>query len=46
MGNDEMIEQDFKVNENTATWIDLLDSKSYEFDFKYYDKEGNLIEQD
>ena len=45
--NDQIIEQDFDVNQKSVTWIDLPEAGSgdYRFDYKYFDKDGNLINQ-
>lgn len=43
--NEQVIEQEFSVNQKSVTWIDLPESQgdTYTFKYKYYDKEGNLI---
>ena len=43
--NDERIVQEFSVNQNSVTWIDLPDSDgSYKFKYNYFDRDGNLLE--
>ncbi|OXM16530.1 hypothetical protein [Paenibacillus herberti] len=43
--NEQVIQQEFDVNEKSVTWIDLPASKDeqYEFRYKYYDKDGKEI---
>jgi hypothetical protein len=43
--NEQVIEQEFSVNQKSVTWIDLPESngETYTFKYKYYDKDGNLI---
>lgn len=43
--NDQVIEQQFHVNRESVTWIDLPESNgnAYTFKYKYYDKDGNPI---
>lgn len=44
--NEQGIQQVLDVNQKSVTWIDLPESKSetYEYRYKYYDKHGELIE--
>ncbi|WP_239296847.1 hypothetical protein [Paenibacillus sp. ACRRY] len=44
--NEQGIQQELDVNQKSVNWIDLPESKSetYEFKYKYYDKHGELIE--
>ncbi len=46
--NGEKLEQEFTPNEATVNWMDLpqTDKNEYTFrNYKYYDKDGNLIEE-
>lgn len=43
--NDQVIEKEFSVNQNSVSWIQLPESngEGYKFTYKYFDKEGNLV---
>lgn len=46
--NGEKLEQEFTPNEATVNWMDLPQTGKNEYTFrnyKYYDKDGNLIEE-
>ncbi|MDM5210774.1 hypothetical protein QUF94_04890 [Peribacillus sp. NJ4] len=46
--NGEKLEQEFTPNEATVNWMDFpqIDKNEYTFrNYKYYDKDGNLIEE-
>jgi hypothetical protein len=43
--NGKVFNKEFKVNENSAAWIDLPKLKSAEYNYRYYDKDGNLVEE-
>lgn len=44
--NGQKIEQEMPVNEMSATWIDVPESKDgrYEFHYSYFDEDGQLID--
>ncbi|MDQ0888874.1 hypothetical protein QFZ81_003962 [Paenibacillus sp. V4I9] len=41
--NKQVIVQEFSVNQKLVTWIDLPKDDTLEFNYKYYDKVGNLL---
>jgi hypothetical protein len=43
--NEQIIEQEFRVNKKSVTWIDIPESigKTNTYYYKYYDRDGNLI---
>ncbi|MDQ6421650.1 hypothetical protein RB620_19680 [Paenibacillus sp. LHD-117] len=43
--NEQVIQQEFNINQKSVTWINLPESKgdTYTFKYKYYDKDGKLI---
>ncbi|WP_423800797.1 hypothetical protein [Neobacillus sp. SAB-20_R2A] len=43
--NGQVFKQEFKVHESSAAWIDLPKHKSAEYKYKYYDENGNLIDE-
>jgi hypothetical protein len=43
--NGQVFKKDFKVHESSVAWIDLPKHKSAEYNYKYYDENGKLIEE-
>ncbi|MCI2256181.1 hypothetical protein L2D08_17685 [Domibacillus sp. PGB-M46] len=41
--NKQAIKQEFKVNQNSVSWIDLPAGKTLTYKYKYFDKDGNII---
>ncbi|MEO2202781.1 hypothetical protein ABGV42_03440 [Paenibacillus pabuli] len=43
--NEQLIQQEFDINQKSVTWIDLpeIKSETYEFKYKFYDKDNELI---
>ncbi|MGD6855864.1 hypothetical protein ACQCVO_12375 [Bacillus infantis] len=43
--NGKVFNKEFKVNEDSAAWIDLPILKSAEYKYRYYSKDGNLVKE-
>ncbi|MGE6260755.1 hypothetical protein ACQKCU_23235 [Heyndrickxia sporothermodurans] len=43
--NGQFFKMEFKVHESSIAWIDLPKHKSAEYKYKYYDENGNLINE-
>jgi hypothetical protein len=43
--NGKIFHKEFNVHESSAEWVDLPPLKSAEYKFKFYDNNGNLIEE-
>lgn len=41
--NGQVIEQEFRVHQNSVSWIDLPKDKALAFKYQYFDKDGNVI---
>ncbi|WP_433747778.1 hypothetical protein [Falsibacillus pallidus] len=42
--NGQIFNREFNVHQSSVAWIDLPKQKSIEYHYKYYDKNGNLID--
>ncbi|MCF6409538.1 hypothetical protein [Pseudalkalibacillus salsuginis] len=42
--NEHVFVEEFDINKNSATWIELPSDKEMRYTYKYYDKDGSLIE--
>lgn len=47
LANQHLFVEEFALNKNSAMWIEMpKEEKNFSFDYKYYDKNGKLIENE